>query len=272
VELHPQERHALPGQRDHHPLRDQDGAVGGFLGVIEDVTLAQEMERMKSEFTAVVSHELRSPLTSIRGSLGLILGAMSTSLPPRCARPARDRAEQLRAAVLLVNDILDIEKFSAGQMRFEMRRVALGPVVLQAVEANEGYARRLNARIEMAPVPAEWMVNVDPERFIQVLTNLLSNAAKYSPPGGTVRVFCERRGDALRVNVHDDGPGIPAEFRARIFEKFSQADASATREKGGTGLGLHIARRFVEHMHGRIGFESEPGAGSTFWVELRPRR
>jgi signal transduction histidine kinase len=97
---------------------------------------------------------------------------------------------------------------------------------------------------------------------------LLSNAAKYSPPGGTVRVWCERRGDALRICVRDDGPGIPEEFRARIFEKFSQADASATREKGGTGLGLHIARRFIEHMHGRIGFESEVGAGSTFWVEL----
>jgi signal transduction histidine kinase len=83
-----------------------------------------------------------------------------------------------------------------------------------------------------------------------------------------VRVWCERAGDALRVSVRDDGPGIPAEFRARLFEKFSQADASATREKGGTGLGLHIARRFIEHMNGRIGFESTIGAGSTFWVEL----
>jgi signal transduction histidine kinase len=83
-----------------------------------------------------------------------------------------------------------------------------------------------------------------------------------------VRVWCERLGDAVRISVRDDGPGIPEEFRARIFEKFSQADASATREKGGTGLGLHIARRFNEHMHGRIGFDSEVGAGSTFWVEL----
>ena len=178
---------------------------------------------------------------------------------------AQSNCERL---VLLINDILDIEKFSAGQMRFEMRPVSLASVVLQAVEANEGYARRLNARIELGPIPADWTVDVDPERLIQVLTNLLSNAAKYSPPGGTVRVWCERLGDALRISVRDDGPGIPEEFRARIFEKFSQADASATREKGGTGLGLHIARRFIEHMHGRIGFESEAGAGSTFWVEL----
>jgi signal transduction histidine kinase len=100
------------------------------------------------------------------------------------------------------------------------------------------------------------------------MSNLLSNAAKYSPPGGVVRVWSERLADTLRVNVRDDGPGIPQEFRARIFEKFSQADSSATRAKGGTGLGLHIARRFIEHMRGRIGFESTPGAGATFWVEL----
>ena len=250
------------------PLRDQNGVVGGFLGVIEDVTLAREMERMKSEFTAVVSHELRSPLTSIRGSLGLILGAMSASLAPKVRDLLEIAQSNCERLVLLVNDILDIEKFSAGQMRFEMRPLRLAPVVLQAVEANEGYARRLNAHIELAPIPDAWTVEVDPERLIQVLTNLLSNAAKYSPPGGAVRVWCERLGDALRISVRDDGPGIPEEFRARIFEKFSQADASATREKGGTGLGLHIARRFIEHMHGRIGFDSEPGAGSTFWVEL----
>ena len=87
-------------------------------------------------------------------------------------------------------------------------------------------------------------------------------------PGGQVRVWCEPRGDRIRINVRDHGPGIPEDFRDRIFEKFSQADSSTTREKGGTGLGLHIARRFVEHMHGRIGYESEGGRGSTFWIEL----
>jgi signal transduction histidine kinase len=109
---------------------------------------------------------------------------------------------------------------------------------------------------------------VDPERFIQVMSNLLSNAAKYSPSGGVVRVWSERHADTLRVNVRDEGPGITQEFRARMFEKFSQADSSTTRAKGGTGLGLHIARRFIEHMRGRIGFESTPGMGSTFWIEL----
>jgi signal transduction histidine kinase len=226
------------------------------------------MERMKSEFTAVVSHELRAPRTTIRGSLGLILGTMSPALPPKARDLLEIAQSNCERLVLLVNDILDAEKFAAGQMRFEMLPVALAPVVLQAVEANEGYARRLNVHIELEPVSAEWIVKVDAGRLIQVLTNLLSNAAKYSPPGGTVRVWVERRGDVLRVSVRDEGPGIPEEFRPRIFEKFSQADASAARAKGGTGLGLHIAQRFIEHMHGRIGFDSEVRAGSTFWVEL----
>ena len=250
------------------PLRDQDGAVSGFLGVIEDVTLAREMERMKSEFTAVVSHELRTPLTSIRGSLGLILGAMSTSLPAKVRELLEIAQANCERLVLLINDILDVEKFSAGQMRFDIQSVPLAQVVMQAVDANEGYARKFNARIDASPIPAGWRVAVDPERFIQVMSNLLSNAAKYSPPGGTVRVWAEQRGGTLRVNVRDEGPGIPGEFRTRIFEKFSQADSSATRAKGGTGLGLHIAQRFIEHMRGHIGFDSLPGAGATFWIEL----
>jgi len=250
------------------PLRDEYGEVGGFLGVIEDITLAREMERMKSEFTAVVSHELRTPLTSIRGSLGLILGAMASTVPAKVRELLEIAQSNCERLVLLINDILDMEKFQAGQMRFDFQTVPLAEVVKQAVDANEGYARRFNVKIDLTGVPPAWQVNVDPERFIQVMSNLLSNAAKYSPAGGVVRVWSERHADSLRVNVRDEGPGIPQEFRARIFEKFSQADSSTTRSKGGTGLGLHIARRFIEHMRGRIGFESNPGAGSTFWIEL----
>jgi signal transduction histidine kinase len=228
----------------------------------------KEVERLKSEFTAVVSHELRTPLTSIRGSLGLILGALSHTLPQKVKELLEIAQSNCERLVLLINDILDIEKFSAGQMRFDMQTLPLGAVALQAVQANEGYARKFNVRIELASIDPEWQVTVDPDRFVQVMSNLLSNAVKYSPQGGLVRVWSEQRGDHARLNVRDQGPGIPEDFRERIFEKFSQADSSTTREKGGTGLGLHIARRLVEHMQGRIGYESEAGRGSTFWIEL----
>ncbi len=250
------------------PLRDETDTLTGFLGVIEDITVRKEVERLKSEFTAVVSHELRTPLTSIRGSLGLILGALSSSLAPKVKDLLEIAQSNCERLVLLVNDILDIEKFSAGQMRFELQTVPLAGLVLQAVEANEGYARKFHVHIELKPVDPGCEVNVDPDRFIQVMSNLLSNAAKYSPQGGAVRVQTELGGDRVRISVRDEGPGIPEDFRDRIFEKFSQADASSTREKSGTGLGLHIAKRFVEHMHGRIGFDSEAGRGSTFWIEL----
>ena len=250
------------------PLREDEGRVTGYLGVIEDITLAREMDRMKSEFTAVVSHELRTPLTSIRGSLGLILGALSMNLPPKVRELLEIAQSNCERLVLMINDILDIEKFSAGQMRFDIQTLPLADILRQAVQANEGYARKFNVRIETAPLDDQTLIAVDPDRFIQVMSNLLSNALKYSPARGTVRVSADSHDGLVRVCVHDEGPGIPEKFRARLFEKFSQADTSATRSKGGTGLGLHIARRFVEHMHGRIGFESEVGTGSTFWVEF----
>jgi PAS domain S-box-containing protein len=249
------------------PLRDAENVVTGYLGVIEDVTVRKEVDRMKSEFTAVVSHELRTPLTSIRGSLGLILGALAASLPDKVKDLLEIAQHNCERLVLLVNDILDLEKFSAGQMRFDMQIVPLAPLVRQAVGANEGYAAKLNVRIELDVIDDGTQVSVDPDRFIQVMSNLLSNASKYSPAGGTVRVRAGSAGERARISVRDDGPGIPEEFRARIFERFSQADSSATREKGGTGLGLHIAQRFVERMNGTIGFESGH-EGSTFWIDL----
>ena len=251
------------------PLRDEHGATAGFLGVIEDVSARHEVERVKSEFTAVVSHELRTPLTSIRGSLGLILGAFSQALPQKVRDLLEIAQSNSDRLVLLVNDILDIEKFSAGQMRFDVATVPLADVVRQAVESTEGYARKHQVSIALGPIDAALRIDVDPDRFVQVLTNLLSNAVKYSPASGTVHVDAEARGEAVRVSVRDQGNGIPESFRAHMFERFSQADASATREKGGTGLGLYIARRFIEQMQGRIGFDSEPGKGATFWVEMR---
>jgi PAS domain S-box-containing protein len=250
------------------PLIDMEGRATGFLGVVEDITARKEMERLKSEFTAVVSHELRTPLTSIRGSLGLIMGALAKDLPKKVRELLEIAQSNCERLVLLTNDILDVEKFSAGQMRFDIQPHSLAGVVRQAVQANDGYAKKFHVRLQLGAVEESWQVAVDADRFVQVMSNLLSNAIKYSPTGGLVEVSAAYVGERVRINVKDGGPGIPADFRDRIFEKFSQADSSSSRSKSGTGLGLHIAKRFVEHMKGAIGFDSSLGEGATFWIEI----
>ena len=165
---------------------------------------------MKSEFTAVVSHELRTPLTSIRGSLGLILGAMSRSLPPKVRDLLEIAQSNCERLVLLVNDILDIEKFAAGQMRFEIADRA----ARRHRDAGGRGERRLRAQIPGAasssrPFDPAWSVRWIPTASSRCLSNLLSNAAKYSPAGGTVRVWSERRDEFVRISVRDTGPGIP---------------------------------------------------------------
>lgn len=247
---------------------DDDGKPDYFIGQIQDITERKEMERMKSEFISVVSHELRTPLTSIRGSLGLILGALSKDLPEKVKGLIDIAHNNCERLILLINDILDIDKIASGQMRFDMKIHAVAALTREAVEANQAYAAKYNTAIEMVDVAEDMHIRVDAARYIQALSNLLSNACKYSPKDVPVRVRCEMRGSMVRICIEDKGEGIPEEFRDRIFGKFMQADSAVTRKAGGTGLGLNITKQIVEYMHGEIGFETETGQGTTFWVQF----
>lgn len=249
-------------------VRRTDGMPDYLIAQIQDISERKEIENMKNEFISIVSHELRTPLTSIRGSLGLILGALSQNLPGNIKgliAIAHDNCERL---ILLINDILDIDKIASGHMRFDMKEEVLATVTLQAVEATEAYAHKFNVSIVLEPIEKDIKVQLDAARYIQALSNLLSNAAKFSPPGETVEVAAKLNANRVRILVKDNGPGIPEEFQARIFGKFSQADGSTTRAKGGTGLGLHITKQIVEHMAGRIDFDTQTGKGTTFWIEF----
>jgi PAS domain S-box-containing protein len=249
-------------------VRDGAGVPSFFVGHVQDQSEQREMDRMKNELISMISHELRTPLTSIRGSLGLIMGSMDHELPQKMRallEIAQSNAERL---IRLTNDILDIDKMAAGQMRFDVREHSLAQSALKAIRANEAYVEKYKARIELEPMDSQLRVVMDEDRFLQVLANLLSNAAKFSPAGGVITLRCDVQGNRARLNVIDQGPGIPVEFRNRIFGKFTQADASSSRRVGGTGLGLHIARKIVEQMHGRIGFDTIVGQGSTFWIEF----
>jgi signal transduction histidine kinase len=226
------------------------------------------VERRKAEFISVVSHELRTPLTSIAGSLGLIKGGVAGELPEQAKAMVDIAARNADRLVMLINDILDMNKFESRKVSLNLQPVDLMALVEEAIETNRPYAGQFGVRLVLREAQPGVQVRADPDRLIQVLTNLLSNAAKFSPYGETVMVRLRRDGQMIRVEVSDHGPGIPEEFHPRIFDKFAQVDSSDSRAKGGTGLGLSISKAIIERLGGRIGFETEVGLGTTFFFEL----
>jgi PAS domain S-box-containing protein len=239
-----------------------------FLAVIRDVTERRQIDQMKTEFVSTVSHELRTPLTSISGSLGLIAGGAAGELPERAQRLVDIARSNCARLIRLINDILDLDKIESGRTVFSVKPLPLSALIDQAIDANRAFAASHNVAIELDPVPLDATILGDEDRMMQVLTNLLSNAAKFSPENGTVRVSVTPLDRRYRISVADQGPGIPEEFRERIFGKFAQADASDSRQKGGTGLGLSIVRQIVERLGGSVDFDSTPGQGAIFHVDL----
>ena len=244
------------------------GESARFIAIVRDITERKRIERMKNEFVSTVSHELRTPLTSIAGALGLVQGGVLGELSPQARQMIEIAHKNSERLGNLINDLLDMEKLMAGKMAFDLQVQPLMPLVEQALADNRPYAEARGVHFELGRRADEACVRADTLRLQQVLANLLSNAVKFSPAGCTVDVRVQADGERVRVAVEDCGPGIPETFRARIFEKFSQADASDARQKGGTGLGLAISRELVERMGGRIGFESVEGAGATFYFDL----
>jgi signal transduction histidine kinase len=228
----------------------------------------KRLDRLKDEFVATVSHELRTPLTSIAGSLGLLMGNAAGKLPDAAVRLLAIAHTNSQRLVRLVNDILDIEKMESGQIIFKFVQVGVRPLIEQAIEANRGFAEGSGVRIRLEDAGAVCDVLADPDRLAQVVTNLLSNAIKFSPADNEVVVAIENGSDVVRISVRDHGPGISADFKPRIFERFAQADATNARQNGGTGLGLSIVKQIVDRLHGEVGFVDAPGGGTVFHVQL----
>ncbi|OOZ39449.1 hypothetical protein BOW53_11590 [Solemya pervernicosa gill symbiont] len=239
-----------------------------FVGIIRDITERKKIERMKSEFISTVSHELRTPLTSIQGSLGLITGGVAGELPPQVQSMLGIAQKNSERLIRLINDILDIEKIESGKMLFKFEPLDVVKLLEVSIESNHGYAEKHGVELQLEHSLDSLQINVDSDRFNQVMANLISNAVKYSPERGVVRICAERNHNDVLISVIDQGSGIPAEFHDKIFMKFSQADASDTREKGGTGLGLSIAKAIVEKHGGEISFRSESGQGAVFYFRL----
>ena len=247
-----------------------EGEDAFFSMFINDISERKKVDRMKSEFVSTVSHELRTPLTSIHASLSLLDSGMAGELPADVAKLIHIASGSCDRLMRMVNDLLDIQKIEAGRMDYLRRPELLAPLLRQAVETMEGQARQggVTLKLDLPPGSDGVKSEADPDRMLQVLSNLLSNAIKFTPKGKSVTVGLAQRPGWARVMVTDEGPGIPAAFQGRVFERFAQADAGETRQRNGTGLGLSISKAIVEEHGGTIGFETRAGMGTRFTVEL----
>lgn len=226
----------------------------------------RRLEQRQEAFVAMITHELRTPLSAVKGAMDLLADAgLDDTRKRELVRMSKDNADRL---VLLVNDLLDLERFGAGAVDLDVTEVDPAGLLHEVAEACQTFASPLGVRIRVEPLDPDLpRCSMDGRRMAQVLINLLSNAIKHSPEGGEVRLHARQEGGWLRIEVSDEGAGIPEEFLPRLFEPFIQGELQGRGPKG-TGLGLAISRALVELHHGRIGVEPGPAGGSRFFIML----
>ncbi len=234
--------------------------------VVRDISDWMRVRRLKNEFISTVSHELRTPLTAIQGAVKLLESGSVTPGSTQATRlfeVARTNSERLAR---LVNDLLDIEKIEAGRLVLRCEAVNPAKVVRAVRDATAALAAQTKVGLSAMVMTAQ-AFNGDPDRVVQVITNLVSNALKFATTGSQVRIKVWLGEDAVRFAVTNEGPGIAAADIPRLFTKFGQLDGSDSRRHGGTGLGLAIAKSIVEQHGGRIGVESIVNGETTFWAD-----
>ncbi len=238
-----------------------------YVGITRDITERKRVERLKSEFISTVSHELRTPLTSIIGTLSLVTSGVVGAVPREALSLldiAKDNSQRL---LTLINDILDMDRIQSGRMNIELAPHRLNALLEKALASNRDYASQyLVSYVLTDHVDDSVVIEVDPTRFAQIMSNLMSNAAKFSLEGGQVEISVALLENTVEICVTDHGIGIPPEFADKLFEKFTQADSSDARHRGGTGLGLSITKALVERMNGSIRYTSQVQKGTTFCI------
>jgi signal transduction histidine kinase len=241
---------------------------GRFILTVRDVTDERQTARLKDELVSTVSHELRTPLTAISGALGLMASGAAGELPERAARLVNVGHRNADRLGRLVDDLLDMDKLQSGKVDFEFVTADLRQFLADAVEQTQPFAERFGVALDLTlpdvPVPAQF----DAARLHQVIANLLSNAAKFSPVGERVKVALHVVDGAARISVSDRGPGVSPEFRAHLFDRFTQDAGTHQQKHAGTGLGLAISRAIVHAHGGEIMLDPAPGPGATFHVTL----
>lgn len=239
--------------------------------VLRDLTERRAIELMQNEFLATVSHELRTPLTSVLGSLGLLAGGAAGILPPAAMQLATVAQRNGKRLSRLVDDILDLTKLRSDQFVLQRHKQSVGPLLQEALAASQAYASSLSVALNADGIDAHGSteLQLDADRFLQVMANLLSNAIKHSPAGEVVQLSLVVTPSALRISVIDRGPGIDAAFRSQLFKLFSKAEGGSHGGQSNSGLGLYISRLLVERMGGEIAADpaaARPNGGASFSV------
>ena len=248
------------------PLVDE-GRTTGIVVAFQDVTERRRLDRMKDEFISTVSHELRTPLTSLRASLGLIAGGVLDGRPEKTAQMLDLAVGNCDRLARLVNDILDFERIGSGRLQLSCASHPAGELLHRAAEVMQASASKAGVRFNIESDAVN--VWADSDRVLQTLTNLIGNSIKFSSHGSEIRLRAHQNGgQMIRMEVHDEGRGIPADKLEIIFERFQQVDASDSRAMGGTGLGLAICRSIVKEHGGEIWAESLAEKGSSFYFTL----
>jgi signal transduction histidine kinase len=268
ISLSPEGQAAAIYQALASPVLGAGGKVRGVATVLRDITTQKELERMKSNFLSVVSHELKTPLNSIKGFVDIILMGKTGEVNETQADFLTTVQDQTTHLQTLIDDLLEFSRLDSGQVKLHVTEVSVAEVASAVSDrlkplADQGELQILN---EVSPdIPT---IEADRMRIEQVLTNLVQNAIKFTPPSGSVTLRAQDLGQEVQVSVSDTGIGIPASELQRIFDRFYQVDSGPTRHYRGTGLGLTISKHIVEYHGGRIWAESAEGEGSAFFFVL----
>jgi PAS domain S-box-containing protein len=245
------------------PRIERNGEYSGCYFLVEDITERERLAKMKEDFIRGVTHELRTPLQAIRASLD----AIAQEAPGAATDVAAARASTERL-MRLVNDILDYQRLRAGHRLPGGQRIDLATTVNEALGANESLARKADVKLRLEAPGIPILLSVDPDRIIQLVTNLVGNALKHSGIGDSIDISIARGDTHARVSVRDHGPGVPADFQPQLFQQYAHGQASDGKLRAGTGLGLAICKALAEQMNGRVGFHPAEGKGAVFWFEL----
>ncbi len=239
-----------------------------YVGVIRDISDRKHTDKLKNEFIATVSHELRTPLTSISASLAIIESGSLGTLPDKVNSLIKIAKQNSLRLQNLINNLLDMDRLLAGQIEFDYKNIDSVNLIQICIKESQYSAEKHNVKFQIISAEENCNIYADEERTQQVINHLLSNAAKFSHPHSTVDLSISKKDDFVKILVTDYGPGIAPDFKANIFKIFTQADSSSSRQKDGSGLGLTISKELVEKMGGKIGFTSNVGQGSSFYIEL----